>query len=305
MKTLHLHTVESISDPIRFIDYAQGFDLYKVVYPSRQGLKKAIEKGAFYIDNEKANTGTWIKEGQKIEWIELIKPKTKSYQLDLEVVFEDEYMAVVVKPAGILVSGNQFKTLSNALSENLNVSNEPDALNLPRTVHRLDRLTSGLMLVAKTSRAQIHLSNQFKNKSIQKRYRAIVKGVFPKELIVQTSIEGQEASSRCYNVACYPSIQNGNISLVDLYPETGRTHQLRIHTSGQGHPIIGDALYTKEGEVLKGKGLFLSAVGIQFIHPIKGVDMKFEIDQPYKFDSLIEREERRWNKFKSDKDLPS
>jgi len=292
--------VDSLIEQIRFIDYARAYATYTATFPSRQGLKKAITKGAFYIDGEQAHTGTWVVEGQKIDWIEIPGPKLKHYNLDLEVLFEDEFFAVINKPAGILVSGNQFKTISNALSSNLKESNEADALSIPRAVHRLDRLTSGLLLIAKTSRAQINLSNQFKEKTIQKRYRAIVKGVLPEDGILNNPIEGQLACTRYHRIDCIASLQNEYISLVDLFPETGRTHQLRIHLSESGHPIIGDKLYTSESEVLKGKGLFLSAIALELVHPVDGHKMSFEINQPAKFDAMLEREARRWKKFKED-----
>jgi len=298
LRILHTHIVAEGIAAIRFVDYARSFDAYTKTYPSRQGLKKAILKGAFYIDGEVAQTGIWLQPGQKIDWVEIEQPKTKEYRLELSVLFEDDHFAVINKPAGVLVSGNQFKTIANCIKGNLKVSTELDALAIPRPVHRLDRLTSGILLIAKTSRAQISLSNQFVEKTIKKKYRAIVKGEFPEEGIINTAIDGQSASTKYACIARYRSLQNDFISLVDLYPLTGRTHQLRIHSSEMGHPIIGDKLYTKEGEVLNGKGLFLTAVAITLSHPISGESLKFEIEQPAKFDSLIERELRRWDKFK-------
>ncbi len=302
MKILHTHTVGRLEEPIRFIDYAKGYDAYIYTFPSRQGLKKAIEKGAFLIDGIQGNTGTWLKEGQRIDWLEIQAPKMKQYNLDLEVIYEDPFFAIINKPAGILVSGNQFKTVANALLPNLKPSDELDALAIPRPVHRLDRLTSGLLLIAKTSRAQIELSNQFKHKTIRKKYRAIVQGAFPENGIINELIEGMDSSTKYQRIGLYNSLRNELVSLVELFPETGRTHQLRIHTSGMGHPIIGDKLYTKEGEVLKGKGLFLSAIALELNHPIDGRPLSFEIPQPNKFDSFIEREARRWEKFREEKE---
>ena len=88
------------------------------------------------------------------------------------------------------------------------------------------------------------------------------------------------------------------MSLVDLFPETGRKHQLRIHLSQQGFPIVGDKKYSKNHPLLKGKGLFLSAVELDFNHPVNGNRINVKIDQPEKFDALLAREENRWKKYK-------
>jgi RluA family pseudouridine synthase len=295
LKLLSSHIVSTLSQEIRFIDYA--LDYYREFYPSRNGLKKAIAKGAFYINDVEAGTGTWMQENQKVDWYEVSAPKLKEYNLDLDIVFEDDALALIYKPAGILVSGNQFKTISNALSGNLKRSSYKDALEIPRSVHRLDRLTSGLLLVAKTSTAQIELSKQFETKTIRKRYRAIVKGSLPESGNIDSDISGQKAQTKFKLIDQCSSLQNGTVSLVDLMPLTGRTHQLRIHMSEQGNPIVGDKLYTPVGEVFNGKGLFLSAVELEFIHPLTKEKMLFQVDQPHKFKSFLEREERRWFKY--------
>ena len=97
------------------------------------------------------------------------------------------------------------------------------------------------------------------------------------------------------------SLQSGQLSLVNLFPKTGRTHQLRKHLASIGCPILGDVLYGNEGQILKGKGLFLSAVGLKFMHPISNELLNFKIDAPNKFLRRMELEKRRWKKFKIQK----
>ena len=296
--SIQQHIVAKGTYEIRFIDYV--FQHFRCI-PSRAGIKKAIKRGQFTLDGNIAVPGKWIEEGQVIELFDLVFPPSKEYYLDLEVLFEDAYMAVVNKPAGIVVSGNQFKTIENALPHNLESSNEVDVLAWPRPVHRLDSPTSGVLLVAKTRKAQINLGQQFEQKRIQKGYRAILIGEVEASGMITESIEGLESKSAFELISKVPSLQNGFLSLVNLYPLTGRTHQLRIHTASIGHPIMGDKLYGNQGQHIKGKGLFLSAVSIEFKHPITKEDMSFIIDEPAKFKSLLNREESRFHKFNSDK----
>ena len=294
--SIQQHTVAKGTYEIRFIDYV--FQHFRCI-PSRAGIKKAIKRGQFTLDGNIAVPGKWIEEGQFIELFDLVIPPSKEYHLELEVLFEDAYMALINKPAGIVVSGNQYKTIENALPNNLKASHEIDTLPWPLPVHRLDSPTSGILLVAKTRQAQINLGQQFEQKLIQKRYRAILIGEVEAIGTITESIEGLESKSTFELISKVPSLQNGFLSSVNLFPLTGRTHQLRIHTASIGHPIMGDKLYGNKGQHIKGKGLFLSAVSIQFKHPITEEDMNFTIDEPTKFMNLLKREESRFYKFNS------
>ena len=213
------------------------------------------------------------------------------------MVFEDEYLAVINKPPGIEVSGNKYKTIENALSINLKPSAQPDALPWPRPVHRLDYSTSGLLLIAKTSTAQRLLGQAFEERRIHKRYCAVVMGLIPTLGTVETPIDGLNALSEYEPVLTVPSLRSGHVSLVHLFPTTGRTHQLRIHMASIGHPIVGDPKYGEDGNTLKGKGLFLASIGLRFPHPVTQQEMNICIDAPPKFNALLEREQARWDKF--------
>mgnify|MGYP002625534343 CR=1 FL=1 len=288
------HIVPEGIAPIRLSDYA--FLIFGDL-SSRKGIKKAIKRGEIRVNGQLAPTGTWVQPGQRIEMLDLELKPPKPYRLVLEIVFEDDDLAVINKPAGIVVSGNQYRTIENSLSGNLKNSPKKDALKWPRPVHRLDSPTSGLLLVAKTARARIALGHQLEQKTIDKRYRAIVSGAVPPKGKVEKSIEGKLAITHFECLQKVPSLKNEWLSLLDLYPETGRTHQLRKHMAGMGHPIMGDQLYGIEGNVLKGKGLFLAAIGLSFLHPTSNRPIKLDIDMPGKFQSLLDREERRWKKY--------
>ena len=267
--------------------------------PSRKSVKKAIKAGEILVDEELGTTGQWVEAGQKITYQSKDKPPSMIFEWRIEVVYEDEYLAIINKPAGFSVSGNHFHTIENALPFNLNVSNEPDALLRFRAVHRLDALTCGLLLVAKTKTSRILLGQLFEKKTIQKRYQAVVIGQLPNEGTIREPIQEKQSTTVFKTVQAVRSLRNDYLTLVDLFPKTGRTHQLRIHLSQLGFPILGDKLYGTEGEIMKGKGLFLCAVQLAFQHPFLDETIDISIEPPNKFQLLLERETRRWERFKN------
>jgi RluA family pseudouridine synthase len=292
MKLIKTHIVPEGIESLRFIDYAIKF--FNII-PSRNGIKKALKRGDFLIDGVCAGTGTWIKPGQIISLSES-DFELPVYHMIIPVVYEDDNIAVVNKPAGIPVSGNRFKTLENTLSYNLKQSMAEDALHRPGPVHRLDSQTSGLLLIAKTKRSQINLGHQFESKNIKKRYRAVVKGEMKNSGRIISEIDGRSAETQYVPVKSVQSIKNGFVTLVDLFPGTGRTHQLRKHMSESGHPIIGDKLYGEPSDLFRGKGLFLAAVELLLNHPVDGDLLNLKIDDPEKFSTFMDREERRWRR---------
>jgi RluA family pseudouridine synthase len=240
--------------------------------------------------------GTWLQPGQKIELLETKNKPPKAFDMKLEVIFEDESLAIIHKTAGISVSGNKYKTIQNTLISNLHNSKEPDALKWPRPVHRLDYGTSGLLLIAKTTSALAQLGRQFEERKIKKTYRAIVLGKLNDEGIITEQIDGKEAVTNYKVVSKVRSLYTDWVSLVEVYPETGRTHQIRIHMAHIGHPVLGDSKYGKEMKLLKGKGLFLAAIGLTLNHPVTNKLTSFSIEMPEKFTKRLQTEQRRWDK---------
>ncbi len=300
MKIIKTHIVPEGIEPVRFSDYAI---MVFTIIPSRNGIKKAIKRGDFLIDGVKAETATWVKPGQIIELFESESSDIPVYRSELIVVYEDSCLAVVNKPAGITVSGNRFKTVENALPYNLSRSVEADALKRPAPVHRLDSPTSGLLLIAKTKTAQINLGMQFETRNIKKRYRAVVKGRVVSSGRIVADIDGRSSETEYVPVRSVPSIKNDHVTLMDLYPGTGRTHQLRRHMADAGHPIIGDKKYGAAGDLFRGKGLFLAAVELSLTHPVTGLPLNIKIDEPEKFRTFMDREERRWRRLYEDASL--
>ena len=263
---------------------------------SKEKAKKAIASGEILVNGNKVASDAKVFSGDVIslnkrEQQVASKGLKKVFKEKIEVVFEDEHMAILNKPGGIPVNGNQFKTLENTLPFNLKPTKERDALPIMRPLHRLDEPTCGLVLVAKTERAQVVMGQQFEQKTIRKRYKAVVIGK-PQNKAgnINTPIEGKECLTEYEVVKTTPSVEYGFLSLVNLFPVTGRTHQLRIHFSELGHPVVGDKYYSKAFKVLDGKGLMLCSDKVWFNHPITEKAIEVEIEIPNKFTKYMERE---------------
>jgi RluA family pseudouridine synthase len=290
------HIVPPGTPPERFSDYA--FRVFTVI-PSRKGVRKAIARGAFTLDGVTAETGMWVMPGQVIELAENDSDPRPDFRLRLDVVHQDDHLALINKPAGVPVNGNAFKTVENALRPNLAPSTAADALRRPLPVHRLDSATSGLLIIAKTARAQAGLGRLFEERRIAKRYRALLIGRLEGSGEIDTPIDGRNASTHYAALRHGPSLRSGWLTLVECEPRTGRTHQIRRHFSQAGHPVLGDPLYGVPGLVLKSKGLFLCAVEVSFAHPVTGETVRGRIEEPAKFSTFLERERRRWDKYRA------
>ena len=283
--------VEEVKD-VRCSDYLIGIHPR---YATKNAVKKALKRGEIYINSVKATTAIFIKVNDHIEWYDVDLTPPKPYKLVVETLFEDDDILVVNKPAGLVVSGNQFKTLVNALAYNYTPSSAPDGWKWAKPIHRLDAQTSGILICSKNNSSHTTLAKDFENKRIKKSYIAVVHGKpQPSEGLISTSIEDQPCESSYRTLKVIPSLRHGEISLLSLSPHTGRTHQLRIHCSSNNHPIIGDKIYANEEGTVGHKGLFLCAKSIEFNHPKTGEFMRIEIETPHKFHSFIEREERRF-----------
>lgn len=280
LKVLESHIVPAISEKIRLQEYAVA--IFKSI-PSRSGIKKAIKRQEILIDGQIAKTSDWIEEHQKIELLQQEIKLKKIFSLKLEVIFEDDYFAVINKVPGYPTSGNYFKTIENALPFNLKISGEPDALPYPLPVHRLDNPTGGLLLIAKTRFAQTKLYHSFETKEIEKTYTALVHGTTPETALFSEEIDQRSASTNIKTLS-YFSFKEEHYSLVEVHPDTGRTHQIRIHLSQHGFPIVGDKEHGTGSEPFHKKGLYLAAIGLRLTHPITGEPLEFKMNIPRKFE---------------------
>lgn len=280
MKITETHFVQKLEKSIRFQEYAVG--IFKTI-PTKSGIKKAIKKKLISIDGVLATTAKYISGGEKVDLFQSENSSTfERLELTLEVLFEDDYLAIIYKPSGILVSGNKFVTITNALTQNLKKSNVSDAVK-PQPIHRLDYPTSGLLLIGKTNTAITALGKLFKDKQITKTYFAIAIGKMNPKGIINFDVDGKESNTEFEVLKTVKSERFEFLNLVKLLPKTGRKHQLRKHLFAIENPILGDKEYFLEDKVLNGKGLFLHAATLDFIHPFTKDKISITKELPKKF----------------------
>ena len=254
---------------------------------TKSALKKALKKKYITVNDIIATSATFINGGEtiRISVPEKVSPK-KKLVFPLKVLFEDEYLAVIHKPAGVLVSGNSFKTIANALVQNIKQSNISDT-TIPQPVHRLDYATTGILLIGKTSSSIRALNKIFEDKKIQKTYYAITIGKMNNSGKITSKIDGKKSESNYTLIESVPSKKFGKLNLVKLNPLTGRRHQLRKHLSSIGNPILGDKEYGIENLILNGKGLYLHAYSLKFTHPFTDKEVYFKDEIPQRFKKIF------------------
>ncbi len=267
---------------------------------SRSIVQKLIEDGNVKINNQIVNkSSSTVKEG--IIEISFPEPKIlelKSENLPLEIIYQDKDIIIINKEAGLSVHPSHTSnesTLVNALLYHIKDLSNIGGVIRPGIVHRLDKDTSGILIVAKTNEAHSILSEDFKNRKIEKKYLAIVKGIFRiKQGEIRTLIgrdkkdrkkmsikveEGREAYSK-YKVL----EESDKFSLVEVEIKTGRTHQIRVHLSALGHPILGDELYGKKESYPR---QMLHAYSLAFSHPINKKYLHFKTPLPKDFINIL------------------
>ncbi|CDZ74961.1 ribosomal large subunit pseudouridine synthase D [Peptoniphilus sp. ING2-D1G] len=275
--------------------------LVEIIDLNRSQVKKKINEGMILLNDKKVKAGSIIKFDDKITVYEedefILKPK----KMNFIVKYEDDYIAVISKPQGIIVhpgAGNSENTLVNGLLYTFkNLANTPDPLR-PGIVHRLDKDTSGLMIIAKKDIAYINLVNSFKEHKVKKTYLAIVEGKLPLEGSIEMPI-GRNIKNRIkmdvtsvnskYAYTEYNSLKFfDNFTLASINLFTGRTHQIRVHFKHIGHPILGDLVYGNKNKYNINKQM-LHSYKLEFKHPIIDKTITIEDDFPIRFEKFMKR----------------
>lgn len=282
---IETHLVPALENQERLSDYAVG--IFNSI-STRKGIKKAILRGLVTVNGKQGYTADLITGG---ELIELYRPteltNKPTIEIPIEVIYEDDFLAIINKPPGILVSGNKKWTVENALLPHLKKSSQQDFLQRPEPIHRLDYPTSGALLIGKTASSVVALNKLFENRQIEKTYLAVSIGEMDIEGTIELPIDEKTSRSFYTVLETVDSPKYGYFNLVKLKPETGRRHQLRKHLASIGNPILGDLLYGKEGFLLKGKGLYLHAASLSFIHPFTKKKITVNVAVPKKFKKLF------------------
>jgi 23S rRNA pseudouridine1911/1915/1917 synthase len=279
------YTVPLLRVKTRLQDLAPGMF---VQISTKSGVKKALKNKLIKINGINATSGTFLLGGETIDLFQIQDTiATVKIDIDLEVIYEDEYLALVNKPPGITVSGNKKWTLENALSSHLKKSQEADALVRPAPIHRLDHPTSGILLIGKTASTVILLNKLFENREIQKTYYAVAIGKMTSKGSMTEAIDNKPSFTSYEVLQQEVSEKFEFLNLVKLTPESGRKHQLRKHLAEQGNPILGDSLYGDKGKILKGNGLYLHAYSLAFTHPTTKEKLLLSASPTKKFTRLF------------------
>ncbi len=258
-----------------------------------------------------------IKQNYKIKCddeIEIIIPEPEildviPQEIPLNFIFQDSSVAVINKQPGLVVHpgpGNWDKTLVNALMYHVKDLSSIGGKVRPGIVHRLDKDTTGLMIIAKNDKSHAGLVDQFSNREVKKGYSAIVvgkpgegKGIIEKPIKrhkkyrhkMTIDENGRDAITE-YMVKKIWHTRSGVYSLLDIKIHTGRTHQIRVHLSSMGNPIVGDPIYSKKWEKHRVPFLLLASMKLNFKHPEKDETLDFEIEMPEHFKDFINRIEK-------------
>jgi len=287
---------------------------------SRSRLQQLIESSQITVDGHPAKAALKLRGDETVTLLGPPQPpplRAMAEDIALDVVYEDEQVAVINKPAGMMVhagagasdAARNRGTLVNALLHRFGaVSAGADALR-PGIVHRLDKQTSGLVVVAKTDAAHRGLANQFAERAVHKTYIALLHGWLKQDSGTVRSAIGRDLKRRTRMVAGrgrsavthYSVLKRidgglGKFTLVEVKIETGRTHQIRVHMASLGHPVVGDTLYGAAAKLRGRSGTtatlgrnFLHAAAIEFRHPASGRPIRLEAALPAELEELLAR----------------
>lgn len=270
---------------------------------TRTSAERMIKNGEILVNDKTQKAAYKINEGDIIT-IQKSEPKEieiKAQDIPIEIIYEDNDIIVVNKPKGMVVhpaNGNPDGTLVNAIMAKCKNSLSGIGGEIrPGIVHRIDKDTSGLLIIAKNDTAHVNMSEQIKNHDVKKTYIALVRGVIKENEATIDMPIGRSTSDR-KKMAVNRNGKNAvthikvikryeKYTLVEVNIETGRTHQIRVHLSHIGYPIIGDYTYSNGKNEFGVEGQCLHAKSLEFKHPITGKEMKLEAPLPQYFQEIL------------------
>ena len=274
---------------------------------TRSSLKKLFENSCVFVNGKDAKPSQCINCGDEIEVTlpDAAEYSVKAENIPIEIVYEDKSLAVVNKPQGMTVhmgNGNTEGTLVNALLYRLESLSGINGVTRPGIVHRIDKDTSGLLVVAKNDAAHLALSRQIEEKTCRRTYLALLEGNLKTDAGTVTTYIGRDMSDRIKMAVVEPGKgklavtdykvvkrykQNYTLCRFDLH--TGRTHQIRVHAKYLCHPVVGDPVYGVKKCKFKLNGQLLHAWRLTFTHPVTGEIMSFEAPLPDYFTEVLSK----------------
>lgn len=271
---------------------------------SRSKIQKMIENNAILVNGKNIKNNYSLKVGDEIEiqdnyqeTIDIVKEK-----IDLDIVYEDEYLLVVNKPSGMVVhpaNGNYSGTLVNALMYHCNESLSTINGDIrPGIVHRIDKDTSGLLLVAKTDEVHQDLAKQIGKKRALRKYIALVQGVIKEDTATIDAPIGRDKFNRKKMAVTSDNSKDAvthikvlerydKATLIECKLETGRTHQIRVHLAYINHPLVNDTVYGYKKVIDESFGQMLHAKTLGFIHPVTKKYLEFTVEPPKEFIDIV------------------
>ncbi len=272
---------------------------------TRVMAQKLIEQENVKVNGKSVKTSYKLNENDKVE-VEIPKVKEisiKAQDISVEVLYEDNDIIVVNKPKGLVVhpaNGNPDGTLVNALMKICKGTLSGIGGEIrPGIVHRLDKDTSGVLIVAKNDKAHLALCEQIKNREVKKTYLALTRGIIKENEATINMPIGRSTTDRKKMAVVKTgkeAITHFKVlerfkenTLLEINLETGRTHQIRVHLSQIGYPIVGDMVYSNGKNKFGVQGQMLHAWKIKFMHPITGKEMEIEAPLPPYFEDVLEK----------------
>ena len=269
---------------------------------TRSHIKTLIDNGEILLNGKVVKAGEKLRIGDVVSFdYQDAKPLTvKPEDIEFEIVYQDSDLLVVNKPQGLVVhpcASTKDGTLVNGLLYRIKDLSGINGVLRPGIVHRLDKNTSGLMVVAKNDMAHVRLAKQIKDKTCHRCYIALCEGLFKEQSgKIETMIERSKSDRKKMAVSDKGKLAITNYKVIKEYPiskmtlvefslETGRTHQIRVHCKMINHPIVGDDVYGHADKKLKGQ--LLHSYKLSFVHPRTGQEMTFEIPLPDYFNEYL------------------